>query len=293
MTVRPNLSPSNVMDSNPQPQPQPDLPASVQKMLAAPLPRTVLGQFLDGFKTPLTGLRLMNSLTGLWRYGIAPAIASLLVTLFVVVGLLAGLWYGAEPLHHYFEHNWSGWALEVLAFAGVFGVGILLAFVTWLLCQTVFVGYFYSVLLVQVEQCLGVPAEQLEEAPLVQQTIDSIVDITKFLVISIALLLLGLVPLIGPACAAAAVPLFNSLVAGYEFLDYPMVVRGQRRKERRRFARRHRWYTVGVGASVLCLLLIPFVGAMMLCTTAAGTSVLYRRLERCSGTQSASPGASE
>lgn len=263
----------------PNEDPRQTIPEPVAKMLSAPLPRTFVGQFVDGFKTPFVGLRLMNSMKGLWRYGVAPAVASLLVTLAVVVGLIVGLWYAYEPLHNYFEHNWSGWALEILSFVGVIGLGVLLAFTTWLLCQTVFVGYFYSVLLVQVEQRLGVPEDRLQEAPFVQQTIDSIVDITKFIVISVALLLLGLVPFIGTPCAAVAVPLFNSLVAGYEFLDYPMVVRGQRRKQRRQFARQYRWYTIGVGASILCLLLIPFLGAMMLCTTAAGTAVLYHRLE--------------
>lgn len=105
-------------------------------------------------------------------------------------------------------------------------------------------------------------------------------DIIRLLGINLGLLLLHIVPLIGSVVSAAGTLVCNSLFAGYEFLDYPLIVRGMRRQQRRELTRKHKWHTLGLGTAVLVMILIPGLGALLLSTAVTGSSLLYHRLGR-------------
>lgn len=257
-----------------------EVPEAVAEILKRDMPRTRAGQFLDGLRTPLDGLRIMNAYPGseLWRYGIAPAVCSLFVTSVVLAGIVAVIGSVAPSIHREFGHTWSDHFYEGGVFLLIIGLSGGAAFLAWLLLQTIFGGYFFSLLVLQVERKIGTPDDQLHEPPILIQVRESIIDVVCISLIFLCLLAMNIVPLFGSIIAVAGAGYLNSLFAGFEFLDYPLVARGVRRKERRRFQKQNRWSTLGLGTFVICVMLIPGIGALLLCTAAAGAVALHHRL---------------
>ncbi|MBM84379.1 MAG: hypothetical protein CMJ78_27815 [Planctomycetaceae bacterium] len=256
------------------------LPTAVDNILKRPLPSGTFGKFCDGFRTPLDGFRMMSvyPLQTLWRYSVAPAIASLLVTILVIVGLAIGIAVSAEALHDQFDSTWKGALMEIGAFAlivvGSFGV----AFITWLCMQAVFCGFFYTILAMKVEGLLGTPEDELKEEPLPRQILDTIIDILKLVFLMFPLLLLNIIPVLGSVISAIGSIYVDSLFAGIEFVDYPMLIRAIPRAERRQFSRKNRAQTLGLGAAVVCIILLPGIGVVLLSTAVTGSCLLYQRL---------------
>jgi len=71
---------------------------------------------------------------------------------------------------------------------------------------------------------------------------------------------------------------FDCYLLGRDYLGFPMSLRGMRREEQRAFSARHRWHTLGLGASVLLFTLVPVLGSILLTTAAAGAVLLNRQL---------------
>ncbi len=92
------------------------------------------------------------------------------------------------------------------------------------------------------------------------------------------LLLLNIVPIVGSIVAICGGMYFQWFILGLDYLDFPMSLRGIRREQKRAFAKHHRWHTLGLGAAVFLLILIPAIGAIFLTTAAAGAVLLHRRL---------------
>ena len=258
------------------------IPPVVAAILDRQVPRAAFARFTDGFRTPIDGLRILNSYppSDLWRYGVAPAVCSLLVTSLILSGLIAVIGSAAPSIHEAFGDTWLERIYEAGTFLLLIAITAAVAFVSWLLLQTAFCGFFFSLLAVRVEQKIGTADEELKEPPILTQMLESISDILIVIFASAALFLLNVLPIVGSIIAVVCTGYVNSLFAGFEFLDYPLIARGVRRKERRRFEKANRWSTHGLGSFVVCVALIPGVGAILLCTAAAGSVALHHRLKR-------------
>ena len=72
---------------------------------------------------------------------------------------------------------------------------------------------------------------------------------------------------------------YDALLFGEDYFDYPLALRGKRRHEKKEFVRKHRYYTLGLGAAVFLAGFIPIVGAVLLAAAVVGAVQLHRRLE--------------
>jgi CysZ protein len=234
--------------------------------------------FRQGFLVPWDGLSQMRRHPQLWKYGVAPIITNLLITGIVLLMLIVGVGFGIYWLHSAFPDGWGWLVLEVVSGIGLVLLALLGAFVTWLLLQGVLCDHFYSKLARQTELQLGVHPDQFSDVPFMVQVADAVRTVTKLVAVNIGLLALHLLPLIGSIAAIFGSLYFNSMILGGEFIAYPLDLRGMRRAEKRDFVRRNRFHTLGLGASVMLLILIPMVGAVLLTTAVTGSVLLYHRL---------------
>lgn len=239
-----------------------------------------LSAFREGFFVPWEGFRFMNRSPRLWQFGALPVFLNLLITAFVLVLLiLAGIWY-AQELHPRFAGSWTQRGLEVLVILAVFAVVTGLALATWLLLQNILCGYFYAKLARQVELQFGMKPEEMKEVSLGREILDGVLDVSVLLAVNGGLLLLHVIPVIGSVAAVGGSLYFDCWVLGLDYFEYPLALRGKTRGEMRRFGRAHRWQTLGLGAAVLLMALVPVISAVFLTTAATGAVLLHRRLAK-------------
>ena len=144
--------------------------------------------------------------------------------------------------------------------------------------QVVLCGLFYEKLARQVELQLGVLPGELKNVPLMPQAIDTLKDLCQLAFFYVACIMVQFVPVVGSILGMCGSYYYTCSTLGLEFLSYPLFLRGQLRTERRRFARRNRWATLGLGTAVMILMLVPIVNAVFLTTAVTGAVLLHRQL---------------
>lgn len=234
--------------------------------------------FALGFSTPMLGLRHLRENPRLWKHVVAPVLLNLALTALFAMLLL---WGGREAVawvEGQLPEGKGWWLLKILAYGalGVAYLGALLA--VWVLLQALLCAWFYARLALEVELGLGMKREEISEPTFLRQARDGVAQLLTLLSIALGCLLLGFVPLLGPPLALGLGSYFNCMTLGLDYLDYPLALRGQSRGDQRIFARGHRAATLGLGASVLILALVPVLNSLLLTTAAAGSVLLYRRL---------------
>jgi CysZ protein len=248
---------------------------------AGTAPASAVGGFLAGLSAPVAGFRYLVAHPALWRYAVLPVLINLALTAVVLGTLVAAAVWFAYRLHPWFQDRYQGSAwgitLEVAAAVGLLIVAVTAAFVTWVLLGGILGGHFNSKLARAVEIQLGTPHDQLREVTFRYQVIDTMRDLAALLGINAGLLLLNVVPGIGSVAAAVLGVYFDGFLLGFDYVDLPMALRGQRRAEKLALARRHRWETTGLGTAVLLLNLVPILGAVLLATAAVGAVLMHRR----------------
>ena len=239
----------------------------------------VLQNAIAGLMTPLEGLGYLWRRPRLWRYAITPIVCNLIITALVLAALI---WSGIEAsnrLSAYYPSGILGSAAWLATLLVLLVVAFALAVGAWLLLGGILCGYFYGRLAYQVELELGTPAAELRELSLYYQTVDVLRDFAFLVVVSVGCLLIALVPVVGAALGGAIALYYDSMIFGVEYLDYPLALRGWRRRDKWRFAERHRPYTLGLGAAVMLLNFLPIVGSVLLAGAAVGGVLTYHRLE--------------
>lgn len=234
--------------------------------------------FHEGFAAPWRGLQFMSQHPGLWRYGVLPVLLNLLITGLLFAGLVAAGVYGFSALHQRLAEGWWRLPLEVLAGAALAVVLLGMAFVAWIVLQSILCAFFYDLLARRVEWQLGVTPGELSDVPLWPQAVDSLRDAAGLLAVNVACLAVQFVPVVGSALGLCGSCYFTARALGFEYLDYPLALRGQRRVERRRFGRRHRWHALGLGSAVALVAFVPIVSAVFLTTAVTGAVLLHRRI---------------
>lgn len=97
---------------------------------------------------------------------------------------------------------------------------------------------------------------------------------SRFIVVFIALFMLGFVPLLG-LLAPALMFLFGAWVFALEYLDYPMGNHGMRFRDVRRRAAEKRLSCLGFGAAVALTSSIPIINLVVMPAAVAGATALW------------------
>jgi CysZ protein len=239
-----------------------------------------ISSFLEGLKTPLAGFEFMGQNRKLWRYGILPVALNLLLTglvLLLLIGLVA--YVATTIIHPKFVDCGSLWrTVEVVADIILFILACGLALAFWITMQIAVCGYFYGKLAVQVELLLGTKKEELVEIPLMHEIVDTSRESLSLVFINLLCLIVQIIPVFGAIVGIPGSYYFTTNALGREYWDYPLSLRGFRRKEKHEFARRHRLHTLGLGTAVAIIFLIPIVNAVLLTTAVTGAVLLHRKL---------------
>jgi len=243
-----------------------------------PIPTSWTGKFLEGAHSPLAGLAFMNRHPSLWRYAALPILINAIITSIVLICVvLLFIWIIRDRPFDY-GNTWAWLLLEILLDVLTLVVLLGMVFAAWLTLGALLSDYFLDKLVRQVELRLGLSPDEMQDVPLLRSAIDTLKSLALLIFINVALLTLHVVPVIGSAVGLAGALYWDSLIFGYELFAYPLALRGKRREDIKAFTNTHRPYTLGLGASVLALGLVPLIGAVTLTTAATGATLLHRRL---------------
>lgn len=237
--------------------------------------------FFAGVRYFARGLGWVARRPGQWLFGLIPA---LIVLVLYAVGLtflgiyLSDLVKAASP----FADHWSSGlrdTVRVLMAVLMFAAAVMLSIVTFT-GVTLLVGEpFYENISSRVEESAGgLPAET--DVPLWRQLLRGIGD--ALVVGLITGLFAGLFFVLGflPVVGQTVVPIVAALVSGYfltlELTSIALERRGLRRREKFALLRRERALSVGFGASVFVVFLIPLGAVLAMPGAVAGGTLLAR-----------------
>jgi CysZ protein len=168
--------------------------------------------------------------------------------------------------------------LEVFVALAVVVVAFGVSAIVWVVLQGILCGHFYGKLAERVELRLGTNRKEIQEIPFSHQIFDTLSDAGFLMGVNFALLMFHCVPVVGSVIGATGSYYFTCMTLGSDYLEYPLALRGQRRSERRAFARRHRPYTLGLGTGVAVVSVVPLINAVLLTTAVTGAVMLHQRL---------------
>lgn len=240
-------------------------------------------QLLLGAGDAARGLRYLLAHPRLLGWVVAPAIATLVVIIGVVWAVLAlsapaVAWISAGAPD--WLESWLSGVLRVLVVAGLSVVG----FLFYVSLSGVLAGPFCEMLSEAVEERVtGKPAPGFSLLTFARGVLLGVLHALRRLAIYLAALglvfLLGaLVPGVGHAIAAAVGFYLAAKTAAYDCYDAVFGRRLWRYRQKTEYLRAHRGRTLGLGAAVAALLLIPFFNLVALGLGAAGATLAFLEL---------------
>lgn len=240
-------------------------------------------RFQRGLSTPLRGFVYLRERKHLWPYVLPAALVNVLITgaaLLVLVLVAIALVTWVHPMF-----GGGAWAvvLEVLVIVAVVLVVLGLTLVCWMLMQNIIAGHLMSKLAQRVEKDLGIGEGVIASVPFRRQVVDGGLDTGLLLGIHAAGFAAQLIPGVGAVVGVPMVVIADAWVLGSDFLAHPLNLRGKTFGERQAFLRRHAHETVGIGAVVAPLGLVPLLGGLVACCAVVGAVELYRELEAADG----------
>lgn len=232
-----------------------------------------------GIRAFFGGLAYVVSTPPVWPVAMVPIVTAALVL--GVFGAL-GVW-GAASVASSLVAGASGWdqaargLLELVLGAVALVVAVLVALA---LAQPLS-GWAIDRLVRRQERDLG--RREWPEIPRGTQLAHSLgVSLLALAVGVPVLFLLTLIDVIFPVAAVVLVPLkfvIGALLVAWDFLDYPLSLRGMSVGARLRFIARHFGAVLGFGTSAALLLLVPCIGLLVLPMGAAGAARLVSEAE--------------
>lgn len=258
----------------------------VQAPLAKPSPahlapvRSVVGAW-EGCKSLFGGWGFILTRPGTWPLAMIPVLVALL--LFGGLGAL-GVWgasRAAEAIVGANPGTWGaigGWAITIILSI----VGLLVAALAGMSLAQPISGFALERLSRKQELELGVPP--WPEQPFWSSTLRSLrVTFVALLVGVVMIGLLTLLELLAPPVAVVTVPLkfvLSAFLVAWDFLDYPLSMRGVRVRDRLRWIGLHFWSVLGFGLTSATLLLVPGVGLLLLPIGVVGATRLVVKIDQ-------------
>lgn len=242
-------------------------------------------QLLRGAADVSRGFRFLTAHPRLWWWVMAPAIVTLVFIALVIWTVLAvsaplvALLAGWTP--DFMEPFVSG-LLRLLTVAGLSVVG----FLVYVSLSGLFAGPFCEFLSEAVEEeVTGVPSPRFSLLGFLRGLVLSVLHAARRLLIFLFALLLAftagsLVPVVGHALGLGLAGYFAATTAAYDCYDSVFGRRLWRYRRKKEFLRAHRGRTLGLGAAVAALLLVPFCNLVALGIGSVGATLATLDLEK-------------
>ena len=241
------------------------------------------GYLFEGLKMPVT------KHPRLLPYMVIPAAINTL--LFATVGWVLWSYGGAlvETLQamvagdHAWYLAWLVWLLEVLMWAVIATLAFALAFVVVYLLGNVLASPFNDLLSQAVEDIrLGKIDEPFSLKGVIADAGFTVGQelrrLVFFVIVTAALLLLHLVPVVGSMLNAVLTPLFAIFFVALEYMDLPMARRRFRFRTRLGALWSNRAVGAGFGAATAALLCVPLLNFVCIPVAVVGGTLLYSDL---------------
>ncbi len=229
------------------------------------------------------GFRFLNAHPGLWRWVLAPAAVTLVIlagAIFAVVRLARPLVEGATSWLPDAVVGVASWVMWILVVTGL-SLGALLVFVA---VVGIVAGPFCELLSEAIEARLtGRPGAPFSLAGFLRGAAVGLLHGLRRLLVSLVslvlLFVLGLVPVVGTIAALLLGGWLAARASAYDCYDAVLSRRELPYAGKLAYLARHRSRTLGLGAGVAGLLLIPGVNLVALGVGAAGATLAALELD--------------
>lgn len=245
--------------------------------------RGAVREFAAGIGLLLRGLRVYGQTPGLVLLGLIPALITSLLLL-AAVGTLIYFIGDVAGAATWFARGWTPslrHLTEFLAGAGILGLALLLAVVTFTSLTLAIGDPFYEKISARVEERLGGVPDAVELSwwrEVGRGLAEAVRLVTISALLGIALFACGFLPVVGQT----VVPVVGALVGGWflavELVGVPFARRGFGLAERRRVLRANRALALGFGTATFVLFLVPLVAVLVMPGAVAGGTLLARRV---------------
>jgi CysZ protein len=242
-----------------------------------------MGEVVKGLRLLVDGQRWVRRHRGDWRFGMVPALITLVGYVAALVALV--LWARdlvdwATPFADHWASEWSD-AFRLLLTVVLFGAGLLLSVISFT-AVTLLVGQpFYEALAERVERTEGGAPEPPERPWWRELWIavrDSVGVLWRVVAIGIVLFAAGFVPVVGQT----VVPALGFCVSGFFFTLELAAVAFQRRDVpltvQLRLLRGRLGLVLGFGVPLVVVFLVPLVAVVLMPGAVAGATLLVREL---------------
>ncbi len=250
-----------------------DQPSAIRRVAGKPV--SAGANIARGFRYSLMGFQFALS-KGFKRWTLAPVLISIAIFSAFAASFgyafwdLVTKWFG--NIDHWYE--WAGaitiGLVVVVAFA-------LICFFTFVLLVSVLAAPFTDILSEKTEAKITgrKPDERFTLKRFVMDILRGISHALKLVMLQVAVLILGLVPFVGPPVAIVGTALLLSI----EYMDPAMVRRRMRFSEKRRMATGNATKCLGFGLGAMLWLVIPGVNLVAIPAAVCGATALLLDLE--------------
>lgn len=236
--------------------------------------------FFDGVSAFLGGLGFILGRPSMWGWALVPMLVA--TVLFGALGAGA-LWGATELAHRVLDDSGGAWATAGFwAFRIVSSlVGLVFAFLVGVSLAQPLSGFALDTIARRQEIALG--GRTWPDQPFVASALRSLRVTATALALSLPLLaLLTVVTVLVPPASAVTLPLkflVTGLAIAYDFLDYPLGLRGVGVRARMTWISDHLSAVIGFGLASALVLLVPGIGLLVLPAGVAGAARMLVRAD--------------
>lgn len=233
--------------------------------------------FFSALAYPFRGIACFLARPALWKYFAAAFAINL-----VLFGVLTWLFieHRADLVDAILPARWWGWVRTGLGWLITAGVAIAGLFL-FTIIGNILASPFLDAMTERILRELGetLPPPRGPWRALGRALVNQSLKLLGFGAIQAALLFLHLIPVAGSVLHAVLSSLAGVAFLGFEYLDYPLDARGVSVPGRFAWLGRHLGSTLGFGAVLFPVLLLPFVGYVCLPLAVAGACLLAHNID--------------
>lgn len=244
-----------------------------------------MSDVVRGALDAMRGARFLAARPRLWGWIAAPAVVSLALLIAIVAGAvtIVGPWIAG--LVAFLPGAWAETVVNV-ALSIVLAV---LSLTVFLSVAALIAAPFNEMLSERVEEELtGRPGERFRFSRFLRDVVVGVVHaarrvIVYLLLIAAIFVVSFVIPGIGALIATALGAIVTARFASYDAYDAVWARRRWRYREKIAYLRAQRWRTLGLGAAVAALVLVPGLNLVALSIGATGATLAFLDGERASG----------